>query len=298
MDRFNALRIFVAVADAGSFAAGARSIGISAPSATRGINALEDSLGTRLFNRTTRVVRLTDAGRAYLKDVRVILADLEAASETVSGVLRQPKGMLRVTTPVEFGRIHIAPIVAEYLDLFPDVTVDVLMVDRPVNLAQEGLDVGTSIGSPATSGLIAEKVGQVRWVVCGTPAYFEQHGRPETPDDLAEHRLICATSAMEGNEWRFGKAEDIMVRLTPRMSVSSVAAATDLVRQGWGVTRTLSYFVGEDIDAGRMEIVLEAFEPEPLPIQLLHLEERRTSTTVRSFLDLARKRLGEAPALQ
>lgn len=297
MDRLQTLEVFVAVAEAESFAGGARAMGISAPSATRGVNELEDRLGARLFTRTTRVVRLTDVGRAYLEEVRGILADLDAANDTASGAAGRPKGMLRLTAPVEFGRIHVAPIVAEYLDLYPDVTASLLMVDRVVNLAEEGQDIGVRIGPLTAPGLMATRVGRVRRVVCGAPAYFEKYGMPQTPADLAQHKIIAAASVTPNSEWRFGKAQDQVIKVTPRLFCSSIAATTSLARQGWGLTRVLSYQVGPDLQSGALQTVLEDYEPDHLPIHLIHYEGRRASVKLRSFLDLARHRLKQSPVL-
>ena len=298
MDRLQALEVFVAVAEAESFAGGARTLGMSAPSATRGINELEERIGARLFSRTTRVVRLTDVGRTYLDDVRAILADLETANDGVSGAVGKPKGMLRLTSPVEFGRIHVAPILAEFLDMHPEVTGSILMVDRVVNLAEEGLDIGVRIGPLTSAGLMAVKVGQVRRVVCGAPSYFEKHGVPQTPEDLARHRLVAATTVTSTNEWRFGQKQNHAVKLSPQLSVTSVAAAVSLARSGWGLTRALSYQVGPDLESGQLQTVLEGYEPEHLPIHLIHYEGRRVSVKVRSFLDLARERLRQVPSLK
>lgn len=297
MDRLQALEVFVAVAEAESFAAGSRAMGMSAPSATRAINELEERTGARLFNRTTRVVRLTDVGRAYLEDVRTILADLEAANDEVSGAVGTPKGMLRLTAPVEFGRLHVAPILADYLDVYSQVSASILMVDRVVNLAEEGLDIGVRIGPLTSAGLMAVKVGRVRRVVCGSPAYFEKFGLPKSPEDLVNHRIVSAATGAASNEWRFRSDQNQTVKLSPRLSVTSVAAAVSLARSGWGLTRALSYQVGSDLASGALQTILVDDEPEPLPVHLIHYEGRKVSIRVRSFLDFARDRLRKVPAL-
>ncbi|WP_299372010.1 LysR family transcriptional regulator [uncultured Tateyamaria sp.] len=297
MDRLQSLEVFVAVAEAGTFSGGARTLGISAPSATRGVNELEERLGARLFNRTTRVVRLTDVGRTYLDEVRGILADLDAANDGVSGAVGIPQGTLRLTSPVEFGRLHVAPILAEYLDLFPEVKASMLMVDRVVNLVEEGLDLGVRIGPLTAAGLMAVKVGRVRRVICGSPAYFAEHGLPQTPDDLAKHRIVEAPATTPSSEWRFGKKQDIVARVAPRLATTSVASAVALATSGWGLTRVLSYQVGPDLQSGSLKTVLEDYEPEHLPIHLVHYEGRRVSLKLRSFLDLAKERLRHAPSL-
>lgn len=297
MDKLQTLEVFVAVAEAESFAGGARAVGLSAPSATRGINALEDRLGARLFTRTTRVVRLTDEGRSYLEEVRAILADLQAADDAVSGAVGNPKGLLRITTPVEFGRLHVTPIVAEYLDLYPDVNASIMMLDRVVNLVDEGQDVGIRIGPLSSSGLMAIRVGRVRRVICGSPDYFAKNGVPQTLEDLSDHRLIVASTVTLTGEWRFGKLQDKVVRINPRLAVSSIAAAVEIARQGWGLVSVLSYQIGPDLRAGTLQTVLEEYEPDPMPIHLVHYSGRRVPAKVRGFLDLARDRLRQSPVL-
>ncbi|GLQ36000.1 LysR family transcriptional regulator [Amylibacter marinus] len=297
MDRIQSLEVFVAVSEAQSFAAGARSVGLSAPSATRGINALEARLGVRLFTRTTRQVRLTDIGATYLKDARTILAQLQAADAAAAGAAIIPKGRLRITCPNEFGRLYITPILAAYLDRFPDVSADVLMLDRVVNLVEEGVDIGVRIGALPSSGLTAVRVGSVRRVICGSAQYFEANGRPKTPSDLQNHKIVAASSLADTAVWRFGTKDQGSVRLHPRLAVTSIAAAIDIAKSGWGLARVLSYQIGPDLRAGRLETVLREFEPDPLPIHLVHPEGRRASAKLRSFVDFARDHLRKSQML-
>ncbi|WP_158774074.1 LysR family transcriptional regulator [Cobetia sp. L2A1] len=291
MDRLQTLEVFVAVADAGNFAAGGRAMGISAPSVTRAINALEARLGVRVFTRTTRRVKLTETGVRYLDDARRILAELQAADDGASGAAAQPTGRLRITCPTEFGRLFVMPLLMEYLDSYPDMHAEVVMVDRVVNMIEEGFDIAVRIGSLPSSGLSAIKVGSVRRVLCAAPEYLFQHGRPETLEVLATHRLITTTTLNNSKEWRFGSGLDQVVRVSPRLSVSSIAAGIEAARSGWGMTRVLSYQIGPDLEAGRLETVLETLEPPPLPIHLLHSEGRGAVAKVRTFLDFAAKRL-------
>lgn len=291
MDRIQMLEVFVAVAEAQSFAGGARSTGLSPPSVTRGINELEARLGARLFTRTTRIVRLTDVGRAYLAEVRSILADLTSADALASGAAARPTGHLRITAPVEFGRILIAPILAEFLDEYPDVSADLVTVDRVVNLVEEGIDVALRIGGLPPSGLVALRIGHVRRVVCASPAYLEQNGIPKVPADLIHHKIISIAGVTPNTEWRFGEAQEQTVRLKPRLSVSNVGAGLELARRGWGITRALSYQVGPDLQAGSLQTMLESYEPARLPVHLVHQEGRRVPAKLRCFLDFARDRL-------
>ncbi|MBY6163861.1 LysR family transcriptional regulator [Mameliella alba] len=298
MDRLQSLEVFIAVAEAQSFAEGARRMGLSAPSATRGVNALEERLGARLFTRTTRRVRLTDVGRAYLEDARHILAQLQAADDAAAGAASNPKGELRLTCSNEFGRIYVTPILTEFLNTYPEVSADVVMVDRVVNMVEEGYDVAVRIGPLPPSGLVAVRVGSVRRIVCGAPGYFETHGPPQDPADLIRHQIAVAAPVSPVTEWRFGRDQSQVVRVTPRLRLSSVAAAISVAREGWGLTRVLSYQVGPDLIDGRLQSVLEDFEPEPLPIHLVHVEGRRAPAKVRSFIDLAKARLRAVAVLQ
>lgn len=298
MDRLKSLEVFVAVAEAESFAAGARKLGMSAPSATRGVNALEARLGARLFTRTTRRVRLTDVGRSYLEDARHILAQVQAADDGAAGAASNPIGCLRITCPTEFGRIYVTPLLTAFLDANPDVTAEVLMVDRIVHIIEEGFDVAVRIGQLPSSGLSAVRVGQVRRMVCGAPEYFARRGRPRNPAELSGHQIVATAASGRGVEWRFGPEMDNGVALHPRLTVSSVATSISVARSGWGLCRVLSYQVGPDLEEGALETVLGDHEPEPLPIHLVHAEGRRAPAKIRAFIDFATPRLRAVPALQ
>ena len=291
MDRLQTLEVFVAVAETGSFAAGARKVGLSAPSVTRGVNALEDRLGVRLFTRTTRRVNLTEIGQSYLEDVRLILAQMKDADGSAAGLASNPVGKLRITCPNEFGRMYIMPILTDYLDAYPDVDAEVVMVDRIVNIVDEGYDLAVRIGHLQQSGLIAVKVGEVRRMVCASPNYLKKHGRPANPSELTKHQIIVNAPASRNMEWRFEGASPQSVSFNPRLSISSVAASISVARSGWGLCRVLSYQVGEDTQNGTLIPVLEEFEPDPLPIQLVHIEGRSAPAKLRTFIDFATKRL-------
>ncbi len=298
MDRLQTLEMFIAVADAESFAGGARKLGLSAPSATRGVNALEERLGARLFTRTTRRVRLTEVGQAYLEDARHILAQLQAADDAARGAASNPVGQLRITCPNEFGRIHVAPILTDFLDQHPGMTADVLMLDRVVDLVEEGIDLAVRIGELPPSGLTAVRVGHVRRVICGAPSYFQAHGSPKTPSDLQSHQIVSAAGVSPVTDWRFGADLQETVRIKPRLMVSSVAAAISVARQGWGLCRVLSYQIGPDLEAGTLQSVLDAYEPSPLPVHLVHVEGRRAPAKTRAFIDFAKNRLRSVQVLR
>ncbi|MEP1933699.1 MAG: LysR family transcriptional regulator [Roseibium sp.] len=291
MDRLKSLEVFMAVAETESFSGGARKCGLSAPSATRGVNALEARLGARLFTRTTRRVRLTEVGQAYLEDARHILGQMQAADDAAKGAATNPVGQLRITCSNEFGRIYVTPILTEFLDTHLTVSADVLMVDRIVNMVEEGFDLAVRIGELPSSGLAAVRVGQVRRIVCGSAEYFAVNGIPKTPADLQKHQIVSASPVSPTTEWRFGHEMQETVRIKPRLTVSSVATAISVAKRNWGICRALSYQVGPDLETGVLQTVLEDFEPAPLPIHLVHVEGRRAPAKIRAFIDLAKDRL-------
>lgn len=295
MDRLHTMEVFAAVADSGSFAKAAKSLRLSPPAVTRAITALEDRLGARLFLRTTRSVRLTEAGTRFLADAQRILHEIGEAEEAAAGAYATPRGILRVTAPVLFGRIYVAPILRDFLDLYPSVTADSLFVDRVVNIVEEGLDVAIRIGDLPDSSLTAIRVGFVRRVVFGAPSYFEKHGTPHHPAELAGHHVISAESGQAVVTWRFYHAgADIRVPVRPVMFVNNLDVAIESALCGWAVARTLSYQVAQD----RLQIVLRDFEPNPLPIHVVHQEGRRTSAKLRAFVDFIVDRLRADAAIQ
>nr|WP_255548192.1 LysR substrate-binding domain-containing protein [Erythrobacter ani] len=207
------------------------------------------------------------------------------------GAAINPVGHLRITCSNEFGRIYVGPILTEFLDSHPDVTAEVLMVDRIVNIIDEGFDIAVRIGPLPSSGLSAIKVGQVRRIVCGAPEYFARSGTPLSPKDLKAHRLLAASPVSPTNEWRFGQDTQESVRVEPKLILSSVAAAIAVAKQGWGLARFLSYQVRPELLEGTLKAVLTDYEPAILPIHLVHVEGRRAPAKVRAFIDFARKRL-------
>ncbi|PHQ63881.1 MAG: LysR family transcriptional regulator [Sphingobium sp.] len=298
MDRWQAMKIFVRVAETGSFAQAARQLHLSPPVVTRVIAALEDQIGVRLLTRTTRSVKMTEAGSGYFEDCRRILADMADAEAAAAGSHGNPTGTLLVTGSVMFGQIYVLPILLEYLDRFPAVTGRSLFVDRIVNIIEEGVDVAIRIGHLPDSGLSAIRVGQVRRVICGAPAYFEKHGIPRTPADLAHHRIILPTGAWVSPDWHFGTDGKTSITVHPRLLCNTNEAAIAAAEQGWGLTRILSYQVGEPLADGRLLAVLDQYAEKPLPIHVVHAEGRRTAAKVRNFVDLAVERLRAYPPFQ
>lgn len=298
MDRWQAMRIFAKVAETGSFAAAGRQLGLSPPAVTRAVAALEATIGTRLLTRTTRLVRLTEAGGRYVEDCRRILADIDEAEAAAAGAYATPTGTLSVTASVLFGEIYVLPILTEYLDRHPAVSLRGLFLDRVVNIVEEGIDVAIRIGHLPDSGMAALRVGTVRRVVCGAPAYFARHGIPAHPGELARHRIIAPIGASASPDWRFGPGAPHGVTVRPRLSCNTNAAAIAAALAGFGITRLLSYQVAGLLAEGKLQRVLAEFEEPPLPIHVIHPEGRRAAARVRSFVDLAVKRLRANPLLQ
>ncbi len=299
MSRFHLMTVFVAVAEAESFAAAARRLRMSPPAVTRAVADLEQRLGVRLLTRSTRQVRTTDAGARYLEDARRILLEVDEADEAAAGINATPRGHLAVTAPVLFGKIFVMPVITAYQATFKETTVSALFLDRVVNLVDEGLDVGIRIGALPDSSLRAIRVGQVRRVVCAAPGYLQVHGRPQVPADLAQHPLVAATAVSAGSEWTFAKGKDkVGVRLSPRILVNTNDGALEAAKSGFGLTRLLSYQVAGELAAGTLQAVLTDFEDASLPVHVIHRETHHGSAKVRSFVDLAVERLRANAALQ
>jgi len=286
------MEVFVAVAEAESFSAAARNLGMSPPAVTRAIAALEEKLNVKLLNRTTRSVRVTDAGQVYLDAVRRILNEINEADENVAGVHAEPRGRLSVTAPVQFGQLYVTPAIIEYLQRYPGMEVSALFLDRVVNLQEEGLDVGIRIGELPDSSMKAIRVGQVRKVVCASPEYLAKNPAPQIPAELAQHLIVSATSVTPTREWKFhrGTATNT-VRVKPRLSVSSIEVALETVSKGFGITRLMSYQVAHYLSTGKLIALLTKYEPPPLPIHVLHLKGRYASAKVRTFVDLVTSNL-------
>jgi len=299
LDRLHAMTVLVAVAEEQSFAAAARRLALSPPVVTRAVAALERRLGVKLLVRTTRFVRPTDAGQGYLESARRIVAEADEADAAAAGSHGAPRGMLKITAPVLFGSLYVMPSVAAFLSRFPDVSVSALIVDRVVNLLEEGIDVGVRIGDLPDSSMRAIPAGFVRRVVCASPRYLRKHRTPVAPGDLSGHTIIAATAVTPSGEWWFldGKRR-LTVRVRPRLTVTSNDSAIRAALQGFGVVRLMSYQVAEHLATGRLVRVLSAYEPPPSPIHVIHLEGRLASAALRGFVDLLVKQLRSEPALQ
>ena len=286
MDRLDEFAIFVAIIDSGSLTAAARRLRRSPPAVTRALATLEDRLGARLFERTTRRLSPTEAGRDLAPRARRLLNDYDAATIGVSAA--PVRGLVRVTAPVQFGRRHVAPIVSSFLDRFPETQIELVLNDRNLDLIEEGLDLAVRIGPLSDSALKVRRVGEVRRVVVASPVYLAKRGTPKTPADLNRHDTIFGTARAGTPEWRFGpSARGPVVRLSPRLLVNEIEAQLIAVRAGRGIARVLSYQVAEDLAAGTLLRLLSSYEPAPLPVQLVTLSGGHRAPKVRAFLDHA-----------
>jgi DNA-binding transcriptional LysR family regulator len=283
MDRLDAMQAFVAVADLQGFAPAARKLGLSPSGVTRLIAALEERLGARLLQRTTRSVTLTDVGTRYLERVRRILADVEEAENSAEGERVRPSGRLVVSAPIGFGRLHVSPVMSRYLARYPEVSGELRLTDRMINLVEDGVDLAVRIGHLADSTLVARHVGEMRRIVVASSAYLKQRGEPNKPEAIASHDTVQFGPTMAAPEWRFVEdGREIRVVTTPRLTTNSADAAIQYAAQGGGLTRVLAYQA-----AGQLKIVLEKFEQPALPIHIVYPTSRLLSAKVRAFIDLA-----------
>jgi len=288
MDRLDAMTAFVAVADLQGFAPAARKLGVSPSAVTRLIAALEDRVGARLLQRTTRAVTLTDIGARYLERVRRILADLEEADASASAERSQPSGRLVVSAPVGFGRLHVAPLMSDYLKRYPEVAGELRLSDLMINLIDDGVDCAVRIGHLADSSLVARQFGTMRRIVVASPDYLRARGEPQLPADLPSHDIIQFGASAAAPDWRFVvDGRDVRVACKPRFSSNVADAAILHAERGGGLTRVLAYQAAEAIAAGRLKIVLAPFEPPPLPIHIVYPTSRLLSAKVRTFIDIA-----------
>lgn len=287
MDRIETMQAFVTVADHKGFAPAARKLGLSASAVTRMVAALEERVGARLLQRTTRSVMLTDAGERFLERARRILADVEEAEGEVQAERTQPTGRLVVSAPLGFGRRHVTPLMSTYLKRYPDVAGDLRLSDRMVNLVEEGIDIAVRIGHLPDSSLVARAVGDMRRMVVASPDYLAAHGEPRHPQEIAAHRVVHFGALSAAPDWRFVEdGKEIRVACAPRFTTNSADTAIYHVEQGGGLTRVLAYQAAEGLASGRLKTVLTDYEIPPLPIHLVYPTSRLLSAKVRAFVDL------------
>lgn len=289
MDRLDAMRAFLAVADRASFAAAARSLRWSPAMTTRAVAALETDLGLPLFNRTTRSVRLTEQGAVYAEKCRHILAEVEAARSLARGEDASPRGTLAVTAPVLFGRLHVMPIAEMLGAAHPGLAIRLTFVDRVTHLVEEGFDLAVRIGTLADSTLVAVKVAEVSRMVVASPGYLASAGTPLVPADLRHHRIVSFDAVGSTDAWRFGRTGAAAVRVLPRLSVNTADAAVDAIERGQGIGRLLSYQVRAGLAAGRLQRLLADDEPDAVPVSLVYPAGRRGSANIQAFVAAARQ---------
>jgi DNA-binding transcriptional LysR family regulator len=297
MDRLDRLRLFVAVADHGSFVAGARELRVTPTVASRSIKALERELGAALLLRTTRSVRLTGEGAAFLERCRHALAELDAGRREIEGQVTEPSGLLVVTAPTVLGRIHVRPILVSLLRNYPKLRLRLLLTDRLVHLVEEGVDIAIRIAELADSTLVTTRLGTVRRVLVATPDYLARRGTPTTPAALRDHDLLLFGGFAPAGELHLGPSYPPISCRNPRFETNSIEATIDAALDGCGIAQLVSYQVAEAVAAGRLVLLLEDFAPPPIPVSAVFPANRQRSPSVRAFIDAARVQLGTALSL-
>jgi DNA-binding transcriptional LysR family regulator len=294
MDRLEAMSILLAAAETGSLSAAGRRLGKPLTTISRKMSELEAHLNVRLLNRTGRKLTLTDAGQSYAQAAKRILEDVREAERSTSGEYAEPKGDLVITTSLILGRQHVLPIIAEFLKVNPGVNVQLLLSNRIANMMEEPVDLAIRIGDRPDSSLIAIHLGSTRRVVCGSPAYFREHGIPKTPAELRAHDCVTIGGFMSPATWTFKSGKSVPIR--SRLVVSTAEAALDAAIAGVGIASALSYQLPAAIRKGQLEIVLAKFEPEPMSVDMLYVGGRLMPRKLRAFCDFAAPRLKAALA--
>jgi DNA-binding transcriptional LysR family regulator len=299
MDRFEAMSMFLTAIEKGSLSAAARDMRVPVPTLSRKVADLEALLGTRLLTRTTRKLILTDAGIAYAASARRILEQVDEAERQAAGEFTAPRGELVVTAPVLFGRLHVLPVIADFLAQFPEVNVRLMLGDRNVNLVDDQIDMAVRIGKLPDSGMIATSIGSMRRVVCGSPKLLKGQGAPQTPEQLTRMPCVASIGVQTlASGWRFrhpGTGADIDVPIFPRLATTA-EAAVDAALRGVGFVCLRHYQVVDAVKAKKLRIVLQKYEPEPVPVHLIHATRGQMPLKMRRFLDFAAPRLRKALA--
>ena len=296
MEPHTSLSVFVRIAETGSFSAAARDLGISKSAASKKVAALEERLGARLFNRTTRRLSLTEVGAAFLERAQRILMELEEAEAAVSMLTAEPRGTLRVNAPMSFGTLHVAPALPGFMAKFPDLVVSMDLNDRRVDLVEEGYDLALRIADLPDSSLIARRLVPVRQVVCASPDYWGRRGTPVLPRDLTGHNCLIYTYLSSVNEWRFRDGDQpFSVRIDGTLRANNGDVLRQAAVAGLGVYLGPTFIVGEDLRAGRLVAVLESFAEDALSVYAVYPHRRHLSAKVRAFVDYLAGYLGPQP---
>jgi DNA-binding transcriptional LysR family regulator len=296
MDRLEAMSILLRVADRGSFSAASRDLGVPLATVSRKVNELESHLGTRLLVRTTRKVALTEAGAVYLASARRILEEIDETERVAAGEFHAPRGELVLTAPVFFGRLHLLPVVTDFLAAYPEINIRLLLSDGNLHLLDDRVDMATRIGPLPDSSMVATRIGSMRTVVCASPRLLAGHGAPKEPEDLAALPCVNFDFLSPALAWPFrlkGAKGSFEVPIRPRLSVSTAEAAVWAARQGVGATRVLHYQCADAVRDGSLRIILADAEVEPLPVHLVHAGRGALPSKMRVFLDFAAGRLRE-----
>jgi DNA-binding transcriptional LysR family regulator len=296
MDRLDAMSVLVTVCETGSLSAAGRKLGMPLATVSRKVGDLEAHLGTRLLVRSTRKLTLTEAGTTYLEASKRILEEINEVERAAAGEFETPRGELQITAPVVFGRLHLLPLVNEFLANFPEVSVRLALSDRNLHFTDDHVDVALRIGALPDSSLMSLKLGAVRRVIVGSFSYFAERGTPKTPGDLAGHAVINFEALASGTTWNLASAANrrqISFNFRPRLSVTAAEAAIDAAIAGVVITRVLSYQVAAAVNDRRLRCVLHAYEPEPSPVNLLYLGQGPIPLKLRRFIDFATPRLRE-----
>lgn len=292
MDRLEAMRSLIAAVDAGSLSAAARRSNIPLPTLSRRIADLETHLGAQLLIRTTRRLHLTDAGEAFVATARRLLDDLDDAERAAAGEYRAPRGELVVTAPISFGRLHVAPVVHDFLAAYPEVSVRLVLSDQVIVLAEAHMDVAVRIGHMAESELIARKIGEVRWIVCTSPDYLRQRSPLKCPDDVLQHDCVALEGLPNPRSWSFRDGQRTqLVAIRPRFTVNTADAVVDAASAGVGLARIVSYQAAAAIGDGRLVPVLRDYWSDPMPVHLVYGPRRNQPLKLRAFLDFTIPRL-------
>lgn len=288
MDRLDAMSILREAVDAGSLSAAGRRLGVPLATVSRKVSDLERHLGTRLLNRSTRQLTLTDSGRSFVAACRRILEDVAEAERSASGEYSAPKGELNLAAPIVFGRLHVLPITVAFLKAHPEIKIRLMLSDRMVDLQEDRVDIAIRIGELPDSSMVATKVGSVRRVICGSPAYFAKHGMPRHPKELATCDWITFSSLTSLDSWtlKVGKSKTA-VAIRSRLVVNTAEAAIDAAIAGVGMTRVLSYQIASAVRAGTLAVALREFEAAPSPVSLVHAHQPLLPLKLRAFLDFA-----------
>ena len=295
MDRIDAMRVFLKVVETGSLSAAARALHSPLPTVSRKISDLERLLGARLITRTNRNIVLTDAGRQYLSDARDILERIDDAERRVSGEYLTPKGDLSITAPIVFGRLHVLPVIADFLKAFPEINMRLILSDRNNSLAEDHIDVALRIGEPADSSLKAIRLGLIRATVYASPDYLKRNAEPVHPRNLAEHQCIAFEGVQSSHSWAFRDEKKIFsADIRPRLAVNTAEAAVDAAVSGLGLTRVMSYQARTAVERNLLQPVLETFELPASPVHLLYLPNGVLPLKLRAFLDFAAPQLRSA----